>query len=222
MAPTQDSTAWADPATRRAWTQLVTFAILGQILWPVAWVGLLAWYVISPTWTLWFFFVPMLYSFYRTFLQPAYITWALRALRLLREYPWQVYERPESGIGKVPDAGPGDVWLKFPDPEQSAGRVAMVMRSHLRATFWARRLGPGVKPEKAAQVQEIWFAGDPRFAAVIAIPGPRRLYVICQRPSYNRGIPGHAHGAGPDAVERARRAGIRVPELHVVAPDTEA
>jgi hypothetical protein len=217
MAHMPYTTAWDDPATRRAWTKLIACAILGQILWPAAWVGMLAWYVSSLTWTLWLFFAPMLYAFYRTCLQPAYFVWAFRARRLLREYPWQVHKSPESGIGKIPDAGPADVWLKFPDPERTTEKVGMVMRSHLRAMFWARRLGPGVKPAKAAQVEEVWFAGDPRFAGVIAVPGPRRLYVICQRLSYT-GIPAGTHGAGPQAAERARRAGIRVEGASSTAP----
>ncbi|MER7477024.1 hypothetical protein ABTX60_05090 [Streptomyces sp. NPDC126510] len=210
-------TAWDAPATRRAWMKLVVCAVLGQVLWPTAWVGLLAWYVSSPTWTLWLFFAPMLYAFYRTCLQPAYILWALRARRLLRVYPWQIHMNPESGIGKIPDAGPADVWLKFPDPDRPNETVGMVMRSHLRAVFWARRLGPGVKPAKAAQVEEIWFAGDPRFAGVIAAPGPRRLYVICQRLSY-RGIAPGVEGASLQAVEHARRAGVRVEGPSSTAP----
>ncbi|MCK8434425.1 hypothetical protein G3I77_15765 [Streptomyces sp. D2-8] len=177
---------------------------------------MLAWYVRSPTWALWLFFVPMLYAFYRTCLQPAYFVWAFRARRLLREYPWQVYKNPECGIGRIPEAGPADVWLKFPDPERTA-EIGIVMRSHLRATFWVRRLGPGVKPAKASQVEEVWFAGDPRFAGVIAVPGPRRLYVICQCLSC-KGISAGAQGAGPQAVERACRAGVRVEGPSPMAP----
>jgi len=189
MAVIRHSKAWDDPATRRAWTKLFVFALLGQILWPVAWVGLLAWHVSLPVWTLWIFFVPLLYSFYRTFLQPAYVTSALRTRRLLREHPWQVFDAPESGIGEIADAGMGDVWLSFPDPERLGEKVPVVLHGHIRSAWWRRRLGRGFTTKKTTQAKEIWLAGDPRFAGVIAVPGPRRLFVIYQRPSNKGGNP---------------------------------
>lgn len=212
MHPTHLPTAWDDPATRRAWTKLLIGAALGQILWPAAWLGLLAWYVgMSITWTLWLFFVPMSYAFYRSFLQWAYWRGAFRARRLLRHYPWQEYEAPESGIGNLPGVRDGYAWLKFPNPEAPAQPVTMVMHSHVRSVWWGGRLGKRATTERKAQIREIWFAGDPRFAAVIAVPGPRHLYVIHQRSSYHPGIPAEGAGAGPQALELARRAGVRVP-----------
>jgi len=221
MPPTHHPTAWDDPSTRRAWTKLLTFAIAGQIIWPVVWVGLLALYVVmSITWTLWLFFIPMLYSFYRAFLQPAYIIWALRTRRLLREYGWQVFETPESGIGTIPDTTAGDVWLTFPTPEGPDEMVPVILRVHIRSAWWRRRLGRGFSTQKTAQAKTVWFAGDPRFAAVIAVPGPRRLYVIHQRPSYSKSVSAEAHGASPHALERARRAGVHVPDPHSAASST--
>ncbi|MFI5683775.1 hypothetical protein [Streptomyces sp. NPDC051636] len=168
------------------------WAFVGQILWPVAWVGLLEWYVTSPTWTLWLFFVPMLYAFYRSFLQPAYITGAFRTRRLLREWPWKVFVAPESGIGKIPGGGMGDVWLSFPDPERPEEKVPVILHGHIRSAWWRRRLGRGFTTRKTAQVKEIWFAGDPRAAGVIAVPGPRRLFVIYQRSSHSSDVPTNA------------------------------
>ncbi|MEU3335654.1 hypothetical protein ACWCQ1_17205 [Streptomyces sp. NPDC002144] len=181
MAPTHHRSAWDDAATRRAWAKLLTCAVLGQILWPVAWTGLLAWYVsMSAAWTLWLFFAPMAYAFYRTFLQVAYWRGALRARRLLRRYPWQTFHTPESGVGNTPGVRAGYAWLRFPHPEAPDERVTMAMHSHVRSVWWGGRLGKRARPERKAQVREIWFAGDPRFAAVIAVPGPRRLYVLRQ------------------------------------------
>ncbi|MFD4597363.1 hypothetical protein ACFWPQ_04920 [Streptomyces sp. NPDC058464] len=212
MPPTHHPAAWDDPATRRAWAKLVTCAFLGQILWPAAWLGLLAWYVtMSMTWTLWLFFVPLLYSFYRAFLQPSYISWAFHARRLLRAYPWQVFEEPENGIGKVPGATAGDVWLSFPNPERQDEKLPMILKVHIRSMWWRRRLGRGYTTEKTKQIREVWFAGDPRFAAVIAVPGPCRFHVVQQRPTNERGV-ADLRGASPAALERARRAGVRLPD----------
>ncbi|MEU9347258.1 hypothetical protein AB0D74_39260 [Streptomyces sp. NPDC048278] len=218
MPPTYP-TAWDDQATRRAWTKLLICAALGQVLWPAAWAALLAWYVsMSVSWTLWLFFVPMAYAFYRTFLQWAYWRGAFRARRILRQYPWQMYEAPESGIGNIPGVRKGYAWLNFPNPEVPDQQVTMVMHSHVRSIWWGGRLGKRAGAERKAQVREIWFAGDPRFAAVLAVPGPRRLYVIHQRPSYHPGLPADDHGAGPQALELARRAGARVPDVSSVGP----
>lgn len=189
MSPMHHSAAWDDPATRRAWAKLVTCAFLGQALWPAAWLGLLAWYVVmSISWTLWLFFVPLLYTFYRAFLQPAYIAWAFHTRRLLRAYPWRVFEEPESGIGDAPGATAGDVWLRFPDPEHPAETLVMILHAHVRSRWWRRRLGRGYTTEKTAQVRQVWCAGDPRFAAVIAAPGPRRFHVLRQPPSKEQGV----------------------------------
>ncbi|MFI1562607.1 hypothetical protein ACH4ZX_05960 [Streptomyces sp. NPDC020490] len=156
----------------------------------------------SITWTLWLFFVPMAYTFYRTFLQWAYWRGAFRARRLLRQYPWQVHEAPESGIGNMPGVRSGHAWLKFPDPGTPGEQVTMVMHSHVRSVWWGGRLGKRAKPERKAQVREVLFAGDPRSAGVIAVPGPRHLYVIHQRLSRNPGMPTEACGDGPDRSER--------------------
>ncbi|WP_406440075.1 hypothetical protein OHB00_32680 [Streptomyces sp. NBC_00631] len=214
MPPTHHPTAWDDPATRRAWVKLVTCALLGQILWLAAWLGLLVWYVtMSLTWTLWLFFVPLLYSFYRAFLQPSYISWAFHTRRLLRAYPWQVFEEPENGIGKVPGATAGDVWLSFPNPERLDEKLPMILKVHVRSMWWRRRLGRGYTTEKTRQIREVWFAGDPRFAAVIAAPGPRRFHVVQQRPMNRRGV-ADPRDASPAALERARCAGVRLPDAN--------
>ncbi|MEU3517188.1 hypothetical protein ABZ770_18185 [Streptomyces sp. NPDC006654] len=189
MPPTHLHRAWDDPATRRAWTKLLIGAALGQILWPAAWLGLLAWYVtVSAPWTLWLFFVPLAYTFYRAFLQWAYWQGAFRARRLLRQYPWQVYETPESGIGNLPGVRDGYAWLKFPNPDASDQPVTMVMHSHVRSLWWGGRLGRRASAERKAQVREIWFAGDPRCAAVIAVPAPRHFHVLRQPPSKEQGV----------------------------------
>ncbi|MFF4897019.1 hypothetical protein [Streptomyces sp. NPDC001068] len=218
MPPTHLPTAWDDPETRRAWAKLITCAFLGQILWPAVWLGLLLWYVtMSITWTLWLFFVPLLYSFYRAFLQPAYISWAFHTRRLLRAYPWQEFEKPESGIGRIPGATAGDVWLRLPNPERPGEILALILKVHTRSMWWRRRLGRSYSTAKTAQAEKVWFAGDPRFAAVIAAPGPRRLYVLHQCPKDKRGFadPGEA---SPAALERARRAGVRLPEPQSAMP----
>lgn len=178
MAQTPNPTAWDDPDTRRAWTKLIGCAVLGQILWVAAWIGLLAMYVVlSAPWTLWLFCAPLLYTFYRAFLQRVYISTALHARRLLREYPWRVFEDLASDIGNLPGVRPGYAWLQLPDPQAPNQHVTMVMHSHVRSMWWGR-LSKRAAPHRKAQIRQIWFAGDPRLAGVIAVPGPRHFYVL--------------------------------------------
>ncbi|MFE9607819.1 hypothetical protein [Streptomyces sp. NPDC006012] len=203
--------AWGDPDNRRAWKTLFTWAVLGQILWPLVCLGSLL-LIVGPEWPVWLLFIPLVYSAYRSILQRRYLVDAFQVRRILKQYPWQVHKTPESGIGKVPGAKSGDVWLKFPNPEQSGDLIPVILHGHVRSPWWRRRLGPGVAPEKMAQVVEIWFAGDVRFAGVLAVPGPRRLFVVYQRPTKDSRFLTDVREATPDALARARRAGVRVPE----------
>ncbi|AJP04120.1 hypothetical protein TU94_24255 [Streptomyces cyaneogriseus subsp. noncyanogenus] len=57
---------------------------------------------------------------------------------------------------------------------------------------------------------EVWFAGDPRFLGVVAVPGPRRLVRVAQREAVDSRMPARRRGVGPEARERARAAGARV------------
>ncbi|MGY6023118.1 hypothetical protein [Streptomyces spinosirectus] len=76
-------------------------------------------------------------------------------------------------------------------------------------SWWRRRLGRGYQTAKTAEVAEVWFAGDPRFAGVIAVPGPRRLFLTHQLAS-SKVSTSDQQSASHEALERARRAGIRV------------
>ncbi|MFV8187848.1 hypothetical protein [Streptomyces sp. AF1B] len=209
MSASHPPTAWDDPDSRSAWTKLFTWAVLGQVLWPLICVGTLL-LIVGPEWPVWLCFVPLLYSAYRTVLQYRYFTEAFQIRRILREYAWQVFATPESGIGGVPGAKSGDVWLKLPNPERSDDLVAMILHGHVRSPWWRRRLGPGVKPQRKAQVAEIWFAGDVRFAGVLAVPGPGRLFLLYQRPDNGPRFRRDVHEAADEALHRARRAGVRI------------
>ncbi|MEU6067333.1 hypothetical protein ABZ864_23280 [Streptomyces sp. NPDC047082] len=160
-------------------------------------------------WSMWFLLPIAMYALYRTFLQREYIASAVQARRILRVYPWQVLRTPESGIGQIPGAKLGDVWLAFPDPDRPERDVPIILHGHAGSVWWRRRLGRGYDNEKTRQVAEVWFAGDPRFAGVIAVPGPRRLFPLLPFAA-PQSCAGGEKQASPEAVKRARRAGVRV------------
>ncbi|MET8948994.1 hypothetical protein ABZX30_37150 [Streptomyces sp. NPDC004542] len=206
--PAAAASAWEDSATQAACAKLLTFAVVGQVVWPAVCVGGFVIMLLVGQWAMWFILPIFLYSLYRAFLQRHYINSAVQARRVLKVYPWQVYRMPESGIGQIPGAKLGDVWISFPNPDQPEKGVPVVLHGHARSVWWRRRLGRGYETGKTSQVAKVWFAGDPRFAGVIAVPGPRRLFLLYQLAA------GHAGNGGervvsPKAIERARRAGIR-------------
>ncbi|MFD8223732.1 hypothetical protein ACFV16_06105 [Streptomyces massasporeus] len=207
--PTGAASAWDDSATRVAWKKLFNFAVAGQILWPAVCVGAFVLMILVGQWSMWIMLPVVVYALYRSFLQRRYIVAAAQARRILQVYPWQTHKSPESGIGQIPGAKLGDVWLAFPNPDRSDDAVRVILHGHAGSAWWRRRLGRGYESEKSAQVAEIWFAGDPRFAGVIAVPGPERLFLLYQLVTPNARADG-GRGASPEALELARRAGVRV------------
>lgn len=207
--PAGSGPAWDEAATHRAWKKLFTLAVLGQLLWPVVFLGTFILAVFIGQWSLWVLMPISVYALYRAFLQRQYILAAVQARRLLKVYAWRVHQRPESGIGQIEGAKLGDVWLAFPDPDQDDRDVPIILHGHARSVWWRRRLGRGYETAKTLEVADVWFAGDPRFAGVIAVPGPRRLFLIYQLKE-SKATASNQQSASEEALVRARRAGVRV------------
>lgn len=214
MEPTEYTTAWDHPPTRAAWARHMAMNVVGQVGWIAAFPGLLYVMVVftSPVYVI--VFAPaMLYALYRAVTQIGYFTWARRMRGILAQYPWQVLESVPRGLGKHPEARDDGVWLEFRNPAVPEQRIPLVFIRHQRAHWWAKRIGHSrTKAELKAQIEPIWFAGDPRFLAVIGAPGrggkaPKRLHVLHQRPVFDSRCVAELWGATPEDIERARRAG---------------
>ncbi|MFJ3302730.1 hypothetical protein ACIPSA_06370 [Streptomyces sp. NPDC086549] len=198
--------------------------VLGLVGWPAGWIALLGISAYTPNWAVWVFMPYFLYGFYRFFNQLTYFPRGLRMRRVLREYPWQILEEVPSGLGKYPGAHDDGMWFEFRNPADLDEKIPLVFIKHQRSYWWLRRLeGPRTKPERRAQIEPLWFAGDPRFLAVVAAPkrsgkAPRRLHLLYQRPVFDRRCAPETWGAGAADIERARRAGApysgNVPQLH--------
>ncbi|MEV0635291.1 hypothetical protein AB0I77_10065 [Streptomyces sp. NPDC050619] len=196
--------------------------IFGLIGWLAAWIGLLAVLVVflSPGFS--FLFVPFLiYSLYRAVLQLRYFPPAFRMRRILQTYPWQILRGVPSGLTKHPEVlGRQYGWFELPNPARPEQRLPLVFPQHLRTEWWSRRLAPRAKPGLKAQIEVVWFAGDPRFIGLIAAPtpngeAPRRLHVLQQQSGADDGRSFADWGATPEDIERGRRVGI-----HPSQPDT--
>ncbi|MFE9606975.1 hypothetical protein [Streptomyces sp. NPDC006012] len=187
--------------------------VLGLIGWPGVWVALLGISTYTPNWVVWIFMPYFLYGFYRFFNQLTYFRPAFRMRRILRTYPWQILEEVPSGLGKYSEARDDGMWFEFLNPADSDEKIPLVFIKHQRSYWWLRRLdGPRTTPERRAQIEPLWFAGDPRFLAVVAAPArsgkaPKRLHLLYQRPVFDRNCVPETWKASAADINRARRAG---------------
>lgn len=220
MNPTKHPTAWDHPPTRRAWI-LHMIAIAGRLVgWLAVWIGSLFLIVATPRWIGWLFLLLLIYATFRAVLQLAYIRPSIYIQRVLWHYPWQLLSDVPRGRNKHPGVQEDEMWLELPNPEEPAEQIPLLFLSGMRTFWWMRRFGTArTKPELKAEIEPLWFAGDPRFIAVIAADGrkgeaPKRLHLLYQLTATGRrGIEPTDWNASPDAVERARRSGAHVPDV---------
>ncbi|MEW2161833.1 hypothetical protein AB0912_02370 [Streptomyces sp. NPDC007084] len=169
----------------------------------------------SPGWVVWIFMPYFLYGLYRVFVQLACFPWAFRMRRILREYPWSILKDVPRGLKRHPEAGDDGMWFEFRNPRNPGEKVPLVFIRHHRSHWWLRRIGgPRTEPQLKAEIEPLWFSGDPRFMGVVAAPSrdgnaPVRLHVLYQRTAFGRTSAGPAWAADPEDVERARRAGAQ-------------
>jgi hypothetical protein len=220
MDPTCYLTAWDHPLTKRAWIQHMT-AIVGRLIgWLAVWIGSLFLIVATPRWVGWLFLILLVYATFRAVLQLAYIRPSIYIQRVLWQYPWQLLTGVPRGRNKHPRVQEDEMWLELPNPEEPEEQIPLLFLSGMRTFWWMRRFGTArTKPELKAQIEPLWFAGDPRFIAVIAATnrkgeGPKRLHLLYQRTATGRrGIEPTDWNASPAALERARRSGAHVPDV---------
>ncbi|MFE9772705.1 hypothetical protein ACFYOV_13675 [Streptomyces sp. NPDC005931] len=217
MKSTDYPTAWEHPPSRWAWVKHMTMNTIGLVGWGGGWVLLLGISTEAPNWFVWVFMPYFLYGAYRVTVQLIYFPSALHMLRVLRAYPWQVLHGSPRGIDQHPDAEDRGIWIMFPDPSGgSQTGIPLTFVKHHRSYWWLRRIGgPRTKVELKRQLEPLWFAGDPRFLGVVAVPAgngrtPRRLHFLYQPSALDPRAPRrHWDGLNPADLERARRAGAR-------------
>lgn len=196
----QYKTAYEDASTRHGWR----LEVLNRLAWLLAFWALSGFCLflafISPTWLTW------LYVLVIAALGVCWV-YALAALlnvrrmrQILKTYPWQSF----TDVTLIAKDGRTAVF-RIPDPERPDDSVSL---RHGRGpgsglTFWVRRI-------KSQAVEEIWFAGDPRFLAVVAVPGPRRMINLAQPEALNPRMSPRKKGVGREARERARAVGARI------------
>lgn len=216
MNPGEYPTAWEHPATRRAWKKHMFMNAVGQVAWVAAFPGLLYVMLVFTSQGYVLIFTPfLLYSLYRAVNQVGYFSWAVRMRCILRQYPWRILKEVPHGLYRHPEAVEDGAWFEFRDPDHSDRRVPLIFLRHQRAHWWLKRIGNSrTKPGLRAEIEPLWFAGDPRFFGVIAAfrrdaCEPKRLHVLYQRSVFDSRRTPTAWDAEISDVDRARRAGAR-------------
>lgn len=219
MSPTDFPNAWQHPPTRRSWTLHIFMNVSGLLGWIAAWWALL--YVLvmllSPRFTF-LFVLPLAYFAYRAVTQLRYFRPAFAMRRVLRNYPWQMLRDVQSGLTSHPDIPVKHYgWFAISNPMQPEHQLPLIFRQHLRTEWWHRRMAPRAKRQLKAQINQIWFSGDPRFIGVIATATrdgarPRHLHVL-EQCSAGDGQTLVGWGVTAEDVERARRVGVHVASL---------
>ncbi|MEU6003859.1 hypothetical protein ABZ837_39410 [Streptomyces sp. NPDC047197] len=214
MSPADYPTAWQHPPTRGAWILLMVKNVAGLIGWIGVWFALIA-LPFDRDWVLWIFVPYSIYGSWRLFVQVfGYFPIAMRKLRILRAYPWQVLRGVSYGLTDYPDIlGAQHGWFEFPNPANPQQQLPLVVSNHLRVGWWHRRMAPRAKPQLKARIETIWFAGDPRMLGIVAAPSPSgrtpgHFKILRQRLAMADQALTTEWGATAEDVERGRRAGF--------------
>ncbi|MEW2402684.1 hypothetical protein [Streptomyces sp. NPDC046862] len=188
--------AWDTPGTRRAF-RLRTARHLAMGLGSVAlWWGAVFVTVLLPVAAV----VPMVLVLMvigiMALVALGRLGWGWRMWRILRVYPW----RQKSGAVRITRGK--DAIFVLPDPDSPEKTVSLKVSAGLFRT-WSRE---ALKEYD----EELWYAGDPRFACVVAKPDLRGLGYLAQPTAYNHRTSPRRKGVSPEARRRARAIGARV------------
>ncbi|MFD0001356.1 hypothetical protein ACFVJ4_02890 [Streptomyces sp. NPDC127178] len=119
-----------------------------------------------------------------------------RVLRILRVYPW----RQQRGAVRITKGK--DAVFVLPDPDKPETTVSLKAAAGLLRSLTRQSIED--------YDEELWYAGDPRFACVVAKHGLRGLGYLAQPTAYNHRTSPRRKGLSPEARRRARAIGARV------------
>ncbi|MEU8686183.1 hypothetical protein [Streptomyces sp. NPDC048611] len=196
-----EKTAWADPATRRAWRRTAVFRCAAVLGWMAGFPAWLFAVVMTPAWLLVVWMPVLFVGIWYALLAAVAASSLMGMRRVLRVYPWQ------AGIAEVRSKKNGSTQFLVPNPERPEKTVGLGFGGVIGTGrhFWVRAV-------KSGQVTTAWFAGDPRYLGVMATPGPRNLLQVAQREATDSRMSPRKRGVSPGARALARAAGARVGE----------
>ncbi|MFJ8535603.1 hypothetical protein [Streptomyces sp. NPDC093591] len=187
--------AWDTPGTRSALHRWAAWNLAKALGWVVWWVGALYVTLLLPVAAV----VPMvlvLLAITVLAIQAlSRLAKGVRMRRILAVYPW----RQQRGAVRI---NKGKAVFVLPDPDKPDSTVSLKPAAGLFRSWTHEAL--------KAYDHELWYAGDPRFACVVAKPGLRGLSCLAQPTAYNYRTSPRRKGLSPEARRRARAVGARV------------
>ncbi|MDF3143269.1 MULTISPECIES: hypothetical protein [unclassified Streptomyces] len=188
--------AWDTPGTRRALHRWTAWHLAKSLGWVALWVGALYLTLLLPTAAV-VAMVPVLVVLaILAVLALGRLSTGWRMRRILAVYPW----RRQSGAVRITKGK--DALFVLPDPDSPGTTVSLKAAAGLFRS-WSRE---ALKDYDA----ELRYAGDPRFACVVAKPGLRGLGCLAQPTAYGSRTSPRRKGLSSEARRRARAIGARV------------
>ncbi|MET9831867.1 hypothetical protein ABZ078_21800 [Streptomyces sp. NPDC006385] len=188
--------AWETPGTRRAFLLWTARHLARALVWVALWWGALYVTLLLPVAAV----VPMVLVLLSigtmALVALGRLAMGWRMWRILRVYPW----RQLSGAVRITKGK--DALFVLPDPDSPEKVVSLKAPAGLFRTWSHEAL--------KEYDEELWYAGDPRFACVVAKPGLRGLGYLAQPTAYNHRTSPRRKGLSPEARRRARAIGARV------------
>ncbi|MFC3578152.1 hypothetical protein ACFOZ0_33835 [Streptomyces yaanensis] len=188
--------AWQTPGTRPAYLRWVTWHLAKSLGWVALWWGTLYLTVLLPLAAVVPMTLVLLVIMFLALLAFGRLSRWRRMRRILTTYPWRQQSRA------VRITGGKEALFVLPDPDSPEKTVSLKLAAGL-FRIWSRE---ALKDYD----DELWYAGDPRFACVVAKPGPQSLSCLAQPTAYNPRTSPRRKGLSPEARRRARAIGARV------------
>jgi len=192
--------AFADPATVRAWQRERRRSITTMTFWTlflVVWMGLCT---MVTDWA----GTPVAFIIAVPGILVTVVGIALGSLRwehlnkmraVLAAYPWQHC----SALGETHPAG--IEYFRLPNPDEPQKNIQVAFRRYGTGKRWQRAVAE-------ARSAGFAFAGDPRYAGVVALPGLRELLAVRPQHVYLDADGTRPRTVSEDAWRRAHEAGI--------------
>ncbi|KUL20621.1 hypothetical protein [Streptomyces regalis] len=187
--------AWDTPGTRSALHRWTAWNLAKALGWVALWVGALYVTLLLPVAAV----VPMVLVLFAITVLASQalnrLAKGVRMRRILAVYPW----RQQPGAVRI---NKGKAVFVLPDPDKPETTVSLKLAAGLFRSWTHEALKD--------YDDELWYAGDPRFACVVAKPGLRGLSCLAQPTAYNYRTSPRRKGLSPEARRRARAIGARV------------
>jgi hypothetical protein len=196
-APAPSAVAWETPGTRAALRGWLAQSLAKSLGFVAAQVALLyVTVVLLPPWAAWITVWGLGVLMYCLVASLFGASNFRRMHLILRNYPWY-----QAADGIRLKQGKEAVFV-LPDPDNPQ-KTASPKEPGLFFKRWSRIARKGFK-------DELWYAGDPRFAVVVARPGLRSMGYARQPTAFDSRTSPRSRGLSPEARQRALAIGARV------------